>query len=83
MKTTNTNENILTNFGKAIKNLRNKCNKSQFEMAIGIECDPKSLRKIENGLVNPTYQMVKRIVEYFEKRGENITLEKLLLVQSW
>lgn len=76
---TNTNENILINFGSNIKVYRKQHNISQFELAIDLEIDPKVLRNIEKGVAEPRYDMIVKILSHLKKEyDENITLEKLL-----
>jgi len=75
---TNTNENILINFGTNIQIFRKKHHISQFEMACEMEIDTKVLRKIEKGAAEPRYDMINKIIEYLKEIDKSITLEKLL-----
>ena len=70
----NTINNILIKFGDKIKSYRKRNGKSQFELAIRLEMDPKTLRKIENGQTVAKYDNVVKIMAIIQ----NITLEELL-----
>jgi predicted transcriptional regulator len=75
---TNTDENILINFGNNIKVFRKNHDISQFEMAYEMEIDTKVLRNIEKGVSEPRYEMILKIIEYLQEIDENMTLKKLL-----
>ena len=77
---TNTNTNILKEFGKSIIEFRKKIRCSQLAFAESIEMDQKSLRQIEKGISDPRYDVVVKIFTAIKSKYQNITFEELLRI---